>query len=63
MLFPDNNKHFSYTFFSGYPGKLRVKILKFIETESKDHHDRKVIRDDAQKLMYDELIRLEKADN
>lgn len=63
MLFPDNKKHFSYTFFSGYPGKLRVKILKFIETETKDHHDRKIIRDDAQKLMYDELVRLEKEDN
>ncbi|WP_053970722.1 1-acyl-sn-glycerol-3-phosphate acyltransferase [Mangrovimonas sp. ST2L15] len=33
MVFPDNIKRFSYTFFSGSPGKMRAKILPFIETK------------------------------
>jgi len=33
LTFGDNKKRFSYTFFSGGPGKMRVKVHKFIETE------------------------------
>ncbi|MEO8932888.1 MAG: lysophospholipid acyltransferase family protein [Xanthomarina sp.] len=33
MTFLDNKKRFSYTFCSGSPGKMRVKIHPFIETE------------------------------
>ncbi|NQX86469.1 MAG: 1-acyl-sn-glycerol-3-phosphate acyltransferase [Flavobacteriaceae bacterium] len=32
MTFYDNKKRFSYTFFSGGPGSLRVKIHKFLDT-------------------------------
>lgn len=32
MTFYDNKKRFSYTFFSGGPGRLRVKIHTFIDT-------------------------------
>lgn len=59
MLFPDNKKRFSYTFFSGCPGKLRVKILHFMDTTNKVHHDRKNIRDEAREIMYNELVRFE----
>lgn len=59
LVFPDNKRHFSYTFFSGSPGKLRVKILRFMSTEGKSHHDRKDIRDQAFKIIYDELVDLE----
>ena len=39
MVFFDNKKRFSYTFFSGSPGKMRAKILPIIETTGKslDH--------------------------
>jgi 1-acyl-sn-glycerol-3-phosphate acyltransferase len=33
ITFYDNKKRFSYTFFSGGPGLLRVKIHKFLKTE------------------------------
>lgn len=33
LVFLDNKKRFPYTFFSGSPGKMRVKIHKFIKTE------------------------------
>jgi 1-acyl-sn-glycerol-3-phosphate acyltransferase len=33
MIFYDCKLRFSYTFFSGFPGPLRVKILPFIATE------------------------------
>lgn len=56
MVFADNKKRFSYTFFSGSPGKMRVKILPFIQTQDLVHHDRKIIRDEAQKMIYNQLI-------
>lgn len=33
LTFADNKKRFSYTFFSGGPGKMRAKIHKFIDTK------------------------------
>ena len=33
LTFADNKKRFSYTFFSGSPGEMRVKIHKFLTTE------------------------------
>lgn len=59
MIFPDNKKRFSYTFFSGSPGKLRVKILRFMDTSNKVHHDRKTIRDEAREIIYTELLKFE----
>lgn len=34
ITFGDNKKRFSYTFFSGSPGRMRVKIHKFLSTDS-----------------------------
>ncbi|MEO8517305.1 MAG: lysophospholipid acyltransferase family protein [Flavobacterium sp.] len=59
MAFGDNKKRFSYTFFSGSPGKMRVKILPFIQTENLVHHDRKTIRDEARNVIYNQLIAFE----
>lgn len=61
MVFADNKKRFSYTFFSGSPGKMRVKILPFIQTQNLVHHDRKIIRDEAQSMIYKQLIAFESA--
>ena len=33
ITFADNKKRFSYTFFSGGPGRMRVKIHKFLDTK------------------------------
>jgi len=35
LTFPDNKKRFSYTFFSGSPGIMRVKIHSFVATTGK----------------------------
>lgn len=34
LTFADNKKRFSYTFFSGSPGKMRAKIHEFISTDN-----------------------------
>ncbi|WP_300570460.1 lysophospholipid acyltransferase family protein [Flavobacterium sp.] len=60
LTFADNKKRFSYTFFSGSPGKMRVKIHHFISTENKVHNDRKTLRDEAYHVIYNQLIAYEK---
>lgn len=40
MVFFDNKKRFSYTFFSGSPGKMRAKVFPIIETKGKTLEDR-----------------------
>ena len=49
LVFPDNKKRFSYTFFSGSPGRMRAKILPFIPTKGLDPDNKKDIRDLRQK--------------
>ncbi|MFC7356098.1 lysophospholipid acyltransferase family protein [Jejudonia soesokkakensis] len=41
MTFHDNKKRFSYQFFSGSPGKMRVKVHPTIPTRSLSPEDRK----------------------
>lgn len=59
LVFGDNKERFSYTFLSGSPGKMRVKILPFIETKDKAHHDRKDVRDEARTVIYNQLVTFE----
>jgi len=56
MTFYDCKKRFSYTFFSGKPGVLRVKIHKFIETKGLKIADKKEINKKAFETIYNELI-------
>lgn len=51
MTFLDNKKRFSYTFFSGGPGKMRVKIHPFIETKGLTIQDTKLINEKIRKLI------------
>lgn len=51
MTFLDNKKRFSYTFFSGGPGKMRVKIHPFIETKGLTIQDTKLINEKTRKLI------------
>ncbi len=50
ITFADNKKRFSYTFFSGSPGKMRVKIHHFVETQGQPIDDKKAIREVKEKV-------------
>ncbi|MCV9929668.1 1-acyl-sn-glycerol-3-phosphate acyltransferase [Flavobacterium sp. LS1R49] len=56
ITYADNKKRFSYTFFSGSPGKMRVKIHSFIDTENMLPEDRKGLRDQVRNLIYKQLL-------
>lgn len=56
MTFYDCKKRFSYTFFSGSPGNMRVKIHQFIETENLKVSDKKEINNKTFDVIYNELI-------
>ena len=45
MTFPDNKKRFSYRFFSGSPGQMRVKVHRFVDTTGRSAEDKKDIRE------------------
>ncbi len=52
----DCKKLFSYTFFSGRPGKLRVKVHSFINTEGLTIKDSNSLKKQTFEMIYDELI-------
>ena len=56
ITFGDNKKRFSYTFFSGGPGKMRAKIHKFIETEGLTKEDAKAINAQSKSVIYNQLL-------
>ena len=56
IIFHDNKNRFSYSFFTGSPGKMRVKIHPFISTEGKKQADKKVLRDEIREVIYNELM-------
>ena len=55
IAFYDNKKRFSYTFFSGSPGKMRAKIHKFLPTEGLTIEDTKSLNEKARTIIWDEL--------
>ena len=55
VTFYDNKKRFSYTFFSGGPGKMRAKIHKFLKTEGLTIEDTKPLNEKTRTLIWDEL--------
>jgi 1-acyl-sn-glycerol-3-phosphate acyltransferase len=62
-VFPDNKKRLSYTFYSGSPGLMRVKILPYVETAGRTAvTDRREIREEIRDLIYNELLEFEKKD-
>jgi 1-acyl-sn-glycerol-3-phosphate acyltransferase len=56
MSFADNKKRFSYTFFSGSPGIMRVKIHPLLETEGKTLVDRKEMKEQVRRVIHDQLL-------
>jgi 1-acyl-sn-glycerol-3-phosphate acyltransferase len=55
LVFFDNKKRFSYTFFSGGPGIMRVKILSFIETNGLTIENTKNTNSSARSMILEEL--------
>ena len=56
MTFYDCKKRFSYTFFSGSPGKLRVKIHDLILTENYTMEERNELKQKTYDVIYQSLI-------
>ncbi len=55
LVFPDNKKRFSYTFFSGSLGRTRSYILKTMETKGFSLKDRKVLKDEIRHMILEKL--------
>ena len=56
MVFFDNKKRFSYTFFIGSPGKMRAKIYPVIETKGKTLEDRNAIKLQVRNIILEPLV-------
>jgi 1-acyl-sn-glycerol-3-phosphate acyltransferase len=56
ISFYDSKRRFSYTFFSGSPGVLRVKVHKFVETKSLKLSDREKLKKDLHLFLYNDLL-------
>ena len=56
IVFFDNKKRFSYTFFSGGPGKMRSKIKKFLSTEGMRVEDTKKLNNLSRDSILQELL-------
>lgn len=57
MTFHDNKKRFSYTFFSGGPGMMRVKCHKVIPTELLELEDKRMLKLQTREIILNELNR------
>ncbi|TQD40642.1 lysophospholipid acyltransferase family protein [Haloflavibacter putidus] len=55
MVFYDNKKRFSYSFFNCSPGKMRVKILNFINTGDLKQADKRALREKTRSLILESL--------
>ncbi|MGA1227159.1 MAG: lysophospholipid acyltransferase family protein [Tamlana sp.] len=55
ITFADNKSRFSYTFFSGGPGKMRVKIHRFLSTNGLTIEDTKALNEKARKTILKQL--------
>ena len=55
ITFQDNKKRFSYTFFSGGPGRMRSKIHKFIKTDGLTIAETKSLNEMTRAVIWDEL--------
>jgi 1-acyl-sn-glycerol-3-phosphate acyltransferase len=55
MTFHDNKKRFSYTFFSGGPGKMRVKCHGLIPTKTLEMEDKRMLRMQTREIILNEL--------
>ncbi|HSD13222.1 MAG TPA: lysophospholipid acyltransferase family protein [Flavobacterium sp.] len=59
MTFGDVKERFSFTFFSGSPGKMRIKIHQPVETFGKTLEDKKEIKDSVRNVILEQLTEFE----
>ncbi|WP_344727167.1 MULTISPECIES: lysophospholipid acyltransferase family protein [Corallibacter] len=55
LTFYDNKKRFSFSFFSGGPGKMRVKIHRFLSTEGLTTQATKLLNNQARSIILNAL--------
>jgi 1-acyl-sn-glycerol-3-phosphate acyltransferase len=55
MTFHDNKKRFPFAFFSGSPGKMRVKTHKVIPTSNLELEDKRKLRNLTRNIILGEL--------
>ena len=60
ITFADNKKRFSYTFFSGSPGKMRVKTHSFFETKNEKPEYKKAVKEAVRNVILNQLQRYKK---
>lgn len=60
LTFADNKKRFSYTFFSGGPGKMRVRIHEFLPTKGLAVNDTTTLNKKARTVILKQLKRFDK---
>jgi 1-acyl-sn-glycerol-3-phosphate acyltransferase len=63
LTFADNKERFSYTFFSGSPGLMRVKVHSFIPTIGKtieNKKDIKEVKEEARTIINNQLLRFKR---
>lgn len=58
LTFLDNKKRLSYTFFSGGPGIMRVKIHQFLSTENLTIADTKPLNEKARQIIQNQLLEM-----
>lgn len=56
MTFADNKKRFPFLFFSGGPGRMRVKIHGFLSTEGLTSKDTKALKEHARSIILQQLL-------
>ncbi len=55
LTFADNKKLFSYTFLSGKPGVMRVKIHPFFDTKNKPSEYKKTVKEEVRQVILNQL--------
>ncbi|SHH08106.1 lysophospholipid acyltransferase family protein [Flagellimonas flava] len=55
MTFYDNKKRFSFSFFSGGPGRVRAKVHRFFETGILAEEDKSTLREEVREVILKEL--------
>lgn len=55
MTFHDNKKRFSYSFFSGSPGRMRVKVHQIIPTKILEPEDKRMLKNQTRAIILEEL--------
>ncbi|GAA3631249.1 lysophospholipid acyltransferase family protein [Flavivirga jejuensis] len=55
LTFADNKKRFPYIFFGGSPGRMRVKIHKFLSTENLTTDDTKPLNETTRNIILKQL--------